>query len=44
MDENDILLLNEFIEMVDGYGLKPKDLIEFIKWVRIRHAVTTKER
>src|SRR5215217_1796677 len=39
MDENDILLLNEFIKMVNGYGLKTKDLIEFIKWVRVQYGL-----
>ena len=42
MDENDITFLNEFIEMVNGYGLKTEDLIEFIKWVRVQHGLQLK--
>ena len=37
MDETDIILLNDFIQMVDEYGLKPKDLVEFVKWVRVQY-------
>ena len=39
MEENDIIFIKEFIEMVDEYGLKPKDLIEFIKWVRVQSRI-----
>ena len=39
MNENDIILLKDFIEMVNGYGLIPKDLIEFIKWVRVQYQI-----
>ena len=37
MDENAIIILKDFIEIVNGYGLKTKDLIEFIKWVRVQY-------
>ena len=42
MDESDIILFNEFIEIVDGYRLKPKELVEFVKWMRVQYRVVTK--
>ena len=39
MDENAIIFLKDFIEMVNGYGLKTKDLIEFIKRVRVQYGL-----
>ena len=41
MDETAIIMCKEFIDMMDEYGLKPKDVVEFIKWVNVYFKVVT---